>query len=172
MTANLSGVRVLFVADMHSTGSPWPHECSFRIRSGATNYSEWEETTAVVDELGVCRGLEVGVMAMTPGSSGVLTVESAYAFGAEGSEKYHVGANEMVHIDLDVVRVDERPVRLNVVSVVRIYFAVTLTLNQKPYNLSSADRLKHAQELKAWGNDMFRAQDFERALRRYEHAAR
>lgn len=83
----------------------------FRVRT-ATNpdQSPWEQTTAVVDELNVCRGLEVGVMAMTPGSVGTLTVHPAYAFGDQGSEKYHVAPGEMVHIDLEVLRLEERPV--------------------------------------------------------------
>jgi hypothetical protein len=83
----------------------------YRIRTAANpDHNPWEETTAVVDELNICRGLEVGVMAMTPGSVGTLTVHPTYAFGDQGSEKFHVAPGEWVHIDLEVLRMEECPV--------------------------------------------------------------
>lgn len=82
------------------------------MRSSRGNCNQWEEVTAVVDELNVCRGLEVGVMAMTPGSVGILTIRPEYGFGAQGSDKYRVNPHTLVHIDVELLRVEERAVSL------------------------------------------------------------
>ena len=103
----------------------------------------------LVDDMTVIRGIEEGLLTMKEGETAELEICPAHAYGADGDPDIGVPPDSTVVAVVTLVDFDNDP---------------------DAYELEEDEKLKHMAAKRRMGNDMYKRQEYHRALRRYWRA--
>jgi len=97
----------------------------------------------------VIKGWDVGFASMCAGEHAILTIKSDYGYGDSGSPPKIPGGATLI-FDVELASFGPKP--------------------KEKWDLTMAERLEKAEEIKAVATEAYKAKDFEKALEEYENA--